>query len=93
MLPLFYKHESPPREREVAMYIDGQYITRGPARTGRQSALWGWNAGWGNVVAPERLTWELDRYPARDGHDVTYLCWGGERLTSEAYLAWLKATA
>lgn len=87
-LPRYYRDE-PTREREVALYIDGHYVTRGPASMGRQAARFGWNAGWGNVVPPERLTWELDRCAWNDRPN---LCWGNETLTSEAFLAWLDET-
>ena len=88
MLSRYYMDEENVREREVAMYIDGGYITRGPAGQGEMTARRGWNAGWGTFIAPERLTWELDRNTG--GPDRPNLCWGNERLTSEQFLAWLR---
>jgi len=89
-LPRHYKNE-PTREREVALYIDGGYITRGPASTGRVAALNGWKE-YDHVVPPSRLTWELDR-PAYGDHDAPNLCWGNGTMTSEQFLAWLRETA
>lgn len=86
-LPRHYKDE-PSREREVALYIDGNYATRGPASTGKQAALYGWS-GLSERVEPSRLTWELDRC---SWNDRPNLCWGNEKLTSEQFLAWLRET-
>jgi hypothetical protein len=89
MLPRFYKDE-PTREREVALYIDGKYLTRGPASTGRRAARYGWDGG-SETVAPSRLTWELDRTPGTLWGDRPMLTWGNEQMNSEQFLAWLEA--
>lgn len=78
------------REREVALFIDGAYVTRGAASAARIPALHGWR-GWNETVPPARLSFVLDRCgwsedPARDRPD---LCWGGARLTSAEFLTWL----
>lgn len=89
MLTRYYRDEST-REREVALYIDGKYATRGPASEGERPARYGFEAIT-ERVAPLRLSWELDR--STGGFDRPCLCWGGERLTSEAFLAWLRESA
>lgn len=85
-LPRYYRDE-PTREREVAMYIDGQYATRGPASAGRQAASYGWR-GLVDTISPTRITWEIDTPTGRDRPD---LCWRGATLSSAAFLAWLDS--
>jgi hypothetical protein len=85
----FYRDE-PTREREVALYIDGRYATRGPASAGERTARYGWPGG-DEVVAPERLSWELDRFTGL--FDRPCLCWGNEKLTSAQFLAWLRESS
>ena len=94
MLTLPLKYESQyanGREREVAMYIDGRYLARGPARTARQACYSGWK-GWDEVVHPSRITWELDSWEGRRGDgDREYLCWGSGVYLSCAEMAdWLS---
>jgi hypothetical protein len=88
-LPRYYADEEPPREREVALYIDGKYAARGAASAGRASASYGFPS-WNETVSPGRLTWERDQNP--HGRDRIDLCWtSGERLSSEEFLRWLAS--
>ena len=96
MLALPRKYESVyenGREREVAIYIDGEYASRGPASHARQTCQYGF-ASWNGIIPPSRITWELDSFWGKRGErDETYLCWdSGIRLTSEEMLGWLNAT-
>lgn len=86
ILPLYYAAE-PSMEREVALYIDGIYVTRGPARQGEMAARWGWK-GYSETVDPSRLTWELDR--CSWGADRQFLCWGNPKFSNEEFLSWLN---
>ena len=98
MLTLPLKYESQyanGREREVAMYIDGKYLARGPAHTARQACCSGWGGGWGGwyeMISPSRITWELDSWNGRRGDDDReYLCWGsGIYLSCAEMLDWLS---
>ena len=84
-LPRYYGEE-PTREREVALYIDGGYVCRGPVSEGLRAARGGW-VGWSETVSPGRLTWERDQNPK--GGDRPCLGWAsGERLSSKEFLAW-----
>lgn len=77
-------------EREVALYIDGEYITRGPVSQARQTCWAGWKT-WGGFVGPSRITWELDTFFGSRGEgDTECLCWtSGIRLSCEEMLEWL----
>lgn len=86
-LSRYYK-DQPTREREVAMYIDGHYVTRGPASEGRQSARDGFR-GIGTTVAPARIAWELDA--PTFGKDRPAMNWQGATLSSAEFLAWLDS--
>ena len=93
MLALTRKYESKwatKFEREVALYIDGQYATRGPASHARLTCRNGWK-GWEEVISPSRLTWEID-YSGRGGdEDKEHLCWGtGVRLNCLEIVEWLN---
>lgn len=91
MLPRFYKDE-PAREREVALFIDGKYVTRGPASVGRRAARSGY-PGLDETVPPSRLTWQLDTAAHEWMGDKPCLMWGGENITSQQFLTWLEASA
>lgn len=90
-LPRKYQSKySADREREVALYIDGQYATRGPASHARHPAYYGYR-GWEEVISPSRLTWEIDYCGRSVDEDTPYLCWGtGVRLTCSEILEWLN---
>lgn len=93
MLALPRKYESKwasSFEREVALYIDGEYATRGPAGHALLTCRNGWK-GWEEIISPSRLTWEID-YSGRGGdEDREFLCWGtGIRLSSEEMFQWLR---
>ena len=82
------RHYADGREREVAMYVRGEYAARDAASRGRDTAKYGLHSFDGFALPPE-VTWELD-VPA-NGRDVPNLCWAtGIRLTSEEFLAWLR---
>lgn len=76
-------------ERECALYIDGQYVTRGPVSQGLGPATHGW---FGQESAPpERITFELDAPTFPGGRDVRNLCWqSGVRLTAAEFVVWLR---
>ena len=80
-------------EREVALYVDGEYITRGPASQARETCRFGLLT-WGKTVHPSRITWELDTFFGSLGEgDVECLCWtSGVRLSCEEMLEWLDKT-
>ena len=94
MLSLPRKYESKYAnlpERDVALYIDGEYITRGPASQARQTCWAGWRT-WNGAVEPSRITWQLDSWYGRRGDgDVENLCWESDiRLTCKEMLEWLN---
>lgn len=80
-LPRFYAAE-PTREREVAIYIDGNYVCRGPASEAVSPARYGTRC-----VPADRLAFELDR-PWGNASDRPCLCWGTGRLSPAEFLAW-----
>lgn len=93
MLSLPRKYESKWanfNEREVAIYIDGDYATRGPASHARLTCHYGFRAY--DVIHPSRITWQLDTWHGRRGDDdVENLCWESDvRLTCEEMLEWLN---
>lgn len=87
-LPRYYATE-PSKEREVAVYLDGKYLARGPASEGEDAARYGWR-GYNERVSKDRQMWELDHNAG--GSDRPNLCWGNAKLTNEEFLAWLRET-
>lgn len=88
----YYADEPVRRLREVALYIDGKYVTRGPCTQACDPARWGFR-GLGEVVSPDRMLFELDCTPDWDPSDRVSLMWGraAERLTAAQFLAWHEA--
>lgn len=89
-LPRFYAAE-PTREREVALYIDGKYVARGPCSHAERPARYGFD-GWNEVVSPDRLTFELDQnswgMDTPERHDRPFMCWGLGTMSAVEFLAW-----
>ncbi len=81
----------PTRDREIALYIDGSYVCRGPATEAVPVARFGYNGN--EWVVPRRCAFELDQcsWSADADTDRPSMCWGGPRMTPEAFLAWIKA--
>jgi len=80
------------RAREVALFIDGDYVTRGPWYDAINPARDGFR-GWNGTIPTARLTFQLDRRsdnvsPERDAPD---LCWGNASLSASEFLAWANS--
>ena len=80
------------REREIAQYIDGKYVTRGRVSEALYPARFG-VSGWNEHIMPSRITWEIDIQPGWEGGDFDSprLCWdSGIILTSEELIEWIN---